>query len=79
MGFFPIQATLQVVCLSDAFIFPVLKEVYEFLIQNLEPVVHGRGRKADSLDEIYLGVHEGLLYARKINPVEGGICGSEIY
>uniref|UniRef100_A0A2P2M1S8 Uncharacterized protein MANES_15G048100 n=1 Tax=Rhizophora mucronata TaxID=61149 RepID=A0A2P2M1S8_RHIMU len=40
-------------------------------IESLEPEVHGRGRKIDSLDEIYLGVHNELLYARKINPVEG--------
>lgn len=39
--------------------------------QRLEPVVHGRGRKADSLDEAYLGVYEDLLYARKTKPVEG--------
>jgi 7-hydroxymethyl chlorophyll a reductase len=37
----------------------------------LEPVVHGRGRKADSFDEAYFGVHEELLYARKTKPVEG--------
>lgn len=37
----------------------------------MEPVVHGRGRKGDSLDEVYLGVYEELLYARKTKPVEG--------
>lgn len=41
------------------------------VFQRLEPVVHGRGRKTDTLDETYLGVHEELLYARKVNPVEG--------
>ncbi|XP_052477512.1 7-hydroxymethyl chlorophyll a reductase, chloroplastic isoform X3 [Gossypium raimondii] len=40
-------------------------------VQNLEPVVHGRGRKLDSLDETYLGVYDKLLYARKVKPVEG--------
>lgn len=40
-------------------------------LQELEPLVHGRGRKVDSLDETYLGVHEKLLYARKTKPVEG--------
>ncbi|KAF8014325.1 hypothetical protein BT93_H0232 [Corymbia citriodora subsp. variegata] len=40
-------------------------------IEELEPRVHGRGRKTDSLDETYLGVHENLLYARKTQPVEG--------
>lgn len=40
-------------------------------MQELEPIVHGRGRKASSLDETYLGVFEQLLYARKTEPVEG--------
>lgn len=34
-------------------------------------MVHGRGRRKDSLDDTYLGVHEELLYARKTKPVEG--------
>lgn len=42
-----------------------------FPIQRLEPVVHGRGRKTDTSDETYWGVHEELLYARKLKPVEG--------
>lgn len=42
-----------------------------FRVQSLEPVVHGRGRKSDSLDETYLGVYDKLLYARKVEPVEG--------
>jgi hypothetical protein len=45
-----------------------------FPFQKLEPVVHGRGRKTDTLDETYLGVYEELLYARKLNPVEGIFC-----
>lgn len=41
----------------------------------MEPVVHGRGRKTETLDETYFGVHEKLLYARKIKPVEGtSVC-----
>lgn len=39
--------------------------------QSLEPVVHGRGRKADSLEDTYFGVHQEQLYARKLKPVEG--------
>ncbi|GKC37837.1 7-hydroxymethyl chlorophyll a reductase, chloroplastic [Tanacetum coccineum] len=38
---------------------------------GLEQAVHGRGRNADSLDDAYFGVHEELLYALKIKPVEG--------
>ena len=39
-------------------------------MQDLEPIVHGRGRK-DSMDEMYFGVHDQLLYARKTEPVQG--------
>ncbi|KAM3403782.1 hypothetical protein ACQJBY_007101 [Aegilops geniculata] len=39
-------------------------------VEDLEPVVHGRGRK-DTMDEMYYGVHEQLLYARKTEPVQG--------
>uniref|UniRef100_N1QQF8 7-hydroxymethyl chlorophyll a reductase, chloroplastic n=1 Tax=Aegilops tauschii TaxID=37682 RepID=N1QQF8_AEGTA len=41
-------------------------------VEDLEPVVHGRGRK-DTMDEMYYGVHEQLLYARKMEPVQGFI------
>jgi 7-hydroxymethyl chlorophyll a reductase len=40
------------------------------LNQDLEPLVHGRARK-ESMDEMYFGVYDQLLYARKIQPVEG--------
>lgn len=32
--------------------------------------MHGRGRE-EGADEMYFGVHEELLYARKTKPVEG--------
>ncbi|OIV98865.1 hypothetical protein TanjilG_21200 [Lupinus angustifolius] len=63
--------------LCDTYYIAHVKNACAFLgdgmsrIERLEPVVHGRGRKTDTLDETYLGVHEELLYARKINPVEG--------
>jgi 7-hydroxymethyl chlorophyll a reductase len=37
----------------------------------MEPEVHGRGRNEEDKDEIYFGVHEKLLYAKKKKPVEG--------
>ncbi|XP_050372280.1 7-hydroxymethyl chlorophyll a reductase, chloroplastic [Argentina anserina] len=63
--------------LCDTYYIAHVKEACAFLgdgmskIERLEPVVHGRGRKPDSLDEMHLGVYEELLYARKIKPVEG--------
>lgn len=44
-----------------------------FLHQVLEPTVHGRARTVE-FDEIYFGVHEQLLYAKKIKPVEGTVA-----
>lgn len=39
-------------------------------VEDLEPIVHGRGRK-DTMDELYFGVHDQLLYSRKTQPVQG--------
>jgi len=58
-------------CFSLVKIFCLTKVAYCFPFQRLEPVVHGRGRKTDNMDETYLGVYEELLYARKLLPVEG--------
>ncbi|XP_007034550.2 PREDICTED: 7-hydroxymethyl chlorophyll a reductase, chloroplastic isoform X2 [Theobroma cacao] len=63
--------------LCDTYYVAHVKDACAFLgdgmskIESFEPVVHGRGRKSDSLDETYLGVYEKLLYARKTKPVEG--------
>lgn len=63
--------------LCDTYYIAHVKNACAFLgdgmskIEALEPVVHGRGRKASSMDETYMGVYENLLYARKISPVEG--------
>ncbi|CAB4261927.1 unnamed protein product [Prunus armeniaca] len=62
--------------LCDTYYIAHVKEACAFLgdgmskIEGLEPVVHGRGRKTGSSDEMYLGVYEELLYARKVMPVE---------
>nr|CAB3480926.1 unnamed protein product [Digitaria exilis] len=39
-------------------------------VEDLEPLVHGRGRK-EGMDEMYFGVYDQLLYARKTKPLEG--------
>ncbi|KDO55726.1 hypothetical protein CISIN_1g011872mg [Citrus sinensis] len=63
--------------LCDTYYIAHVKDACAFLgdgmsrIEGLETVVHGRGRRKDSLDDTYLGVHEELLYARKTKPVEG--------
>ncbi|GMN61449.1 hypothetical protein TIFTF001_030538 [Ficus carica] len=63
--------------LCDTYYIAHVKNACAFLgdgmsrIESLEPVVHGRGRNIDSLDEAYFGVYDKLLYARKIKPIEG--------
>ncbi|GAU49108.1 hypothetical protein TSUD_13490 [Trifolium subterraneum] len=76
-GTYPAKDQCSRCGLCDTYYIAHVKSACAFLgdgmskIEKLEPVVHGRGRKTDTLDETYLGVYEELLYARKLNPVEG--------
>ncbi|KNA21393.1 hypothetical protein SOVF_043290 [Spinacia oleracea] len=76
-GTYPAKDHCSQCGLCDTYYIAHVKDACAFLgdgmsrIESLEPLVHGRGRKEDSLDETYLGVYEDLLYARKIKPVEG--------
>ncbi|XP_043706641.1 7-hydroxymethyl chlorophyll a reductase, chloroplastic isoform X2 [Telopea speciosissima] len=76
-GTYPAKDHCSQCGLCDTYYIAHVKNACAFLgdgmskIEGLEPIVHGRGRKVDSLDETYFGVHEDLLYARKIKPVEG--------
>ncbi|KAL1330377.1 hypothetical protein AAHE18_12G106800 [Arachis hypogaea] len=76
-GTYPAKDHCSSCGLCDTYYIAHVKNACAFLgdgmsrIERLEPVVHGRGRKTDTLDETYLGVHEEVLYARKLNPVEG--------
>ncbi|XP_058095030.1 7-hydroxymethyl chlorophyll a reductase, chloroplastic [Magnolia sinica] len=76
-GTYPAKDHCSQCGLCDTYYIAHVKNACAFLgdgmsrIENLEPTVHGRGRKAGSLDDAYFGVHEELLYARKTKPVEG--------
>lgn len=35
--------------------------------------MHGRGRNPDSMEDLFFGVHDEMLYARKTEPIEGEI------
>lgn len=76
-GTYPAKDHCSQCGLCDSYYIAHVKNACAFLgdgmsrIEALEPTVHGRGRKEDSLDEIYMGVYENLLYARKTQPVEG--------
>ncbi|PUZ52750.1 hypothetical protein GQ55_6G294500 [Panicum hallii var. hallii] len=45
-------------------------------VEDLEPLVHGRGRK-ESMDEMYFGVHDQLLYARKTEPIQDEVIAAK--
>lgn len=76
-GTYPAKDHCSQCGLCDTYYIAHVKEACAFLgdgmsrIESLEPVVHGRGRKADSLQDTYFGVHQEQLYARKLKPVEG--------
>ncbi|KAG0486765.1 hypothetical protein HPP92_008860 [Vanilla planifolia] len=75
-GVYPAKEHCSRCGLCDTYYIAHVKDSCAFLgdgmsrIEDLEPVVHGRGRKSSS-EEMYFGVHEDLMYARKLNPVEG--------
>lgn len=75
-GVYPAKDHCSRCGLCDTYYIAHVKNACAFLgdgmsrIEELEPRVHGRGR-GESSDEMYFGVHEELLYARKIKPVEG--------
>ncbi|RWR96075.1 7-hydroxymethyl chlorophyll a reductase, chloroplastic isoform X1 [Cinnamomum micranthum f. kanehirae] len=76
-GVYPAKDHCSRCGLCDTYYIAHVKQACAFLgdgmsrIEGLEDVVHGRGRKVGSSDEMYFGVHEELLYARKTKPVEG--------
>ncbi|WOL18970.1 7-hydroxymethyl chlorophyll a reductase, chloroplastic isoform X2 [Canna indica] len=75
-GVYPAKDHCSRCGLCDTYYIAHVKDACAFLgdgmsrIEALEPEVHGRGRTVES-DDMYFGVHEQLLYAKKIKPVEG--------
>ncbi|KAF0888522.1 hypothetical protein E2562_014741 [Oryza meyeriana var. granulata] len=75
-GVYPAKDHCSRCGLCDTYYIAHVKSACAFLgdgmsrVEDLEPLVHGRGRKQD-MDEMYFGVYEQLLYARKMKPVEG--------
>ncbi|KAG6475673.1 hypothetical protein ZIOFF_064902 [Zingiber officinale] len=75
-GVYPAKDHCSRCGLCDTYYIAHVKDACAFLgdgmsrIEVLEPIVHGRGRTAES-DDMYFGVHQQLLYAKKIKPVEG--------
>lgn len=50
---------------------PFCLNICVLCVQKLELQVHGRGRDHNSLDDLLFGVNQEMLYAQKIQPVEG--------
>ncbi|XP_074567843.1 7-hydroxymethyl chlorophyll a reductase, chloroplastic [Curcuma longa] len=75
-GVYPAKDHCSRCGLCDTYYIAHVKDACAFLgdgmsrIEVLEPRVHGRGRTTES-DDMYFGVHQQLLYAKKIKPVEG--------
>uniref|UniRef100_A0A0D6R0M3 Coenzyme F420 hydrogenase/dehydrogenase beta subunit C-terminal domain-containing protein n=1 Tax=Araucaria cunninghamii TaxID=56994 RepID=A0A0D6R0M3_ARACU len=76
-GVYPAKDHCSQCGLCDTYYIAHVKNACAFLgdgmsrIEVLEPRIHGRGRKEDSLDDLYFGVHEEMNYARRIEPLEG--------
>lgn len=60
--------------LCDTYYIHYVKEACAFLNQQfptLEGVTHGRSRDLENSDELYFGVHQTMMAARKQEPIEG--------
>ncbi len=60
--------------LCDTYYIHYVKEACAFLNQQfpeLEAQTHGRTRDLDSDDDVYFGVHQSMMAARKTEPIEG--------
>ncbi|TAD75554.1 MAG: hypothetical protein EA001_14095 [Oscillatoriales cyanobacterium] len=60
--------------LCDTYYVHYVKEACAFINQqvaDLEAQAHGRSRDLDSEDDLYFGVHQEMMAARKTEPIEG--------
>jgi len=60
--------------LCDTYYIHYVKEACAFINQQigeLEEVTHDRARNLDNPDELYFGVHQEMIAARKTEPIEG--------
>jgi 3,8-divinyl protochlorophyllide a 8-vinyl-reductase (ferredoxin) len=60
--------------LCDTYYIHYVKEACAFLnqqIAELEAEAHGRSRNLEAENDVYFGVHQGMMVARKQQPIEG--------
>lgn len=76
-GVYPAKENCSQCGLCDTYYIAHVKSSCAFLgtgmskVELLEPKVHGRGRNQDSLEDLHFGVHEEMLYAKRIEPIDG--------
>lgn len=70
----PAKALCSECGLCDTYYIHYVKEACAFLneqIANLEQQAHGRARNLDNSDDLYFGVHQDMMAARKKEPIPG--------
>ncbi len=70
----PAKALCSECGLCDTYYVHYVKEACAFINQQipaLEAQTHGRSRDLDSPDDVYFGVHQSMMAARKTEPIEG--------
>ncbi len=70
----PAKALCSECGLCDTYYIHYVKEACAFLnqqIAELEAEAHGRSRNLDNEDDWYFGVHQGMMAARKKQPIDG--------
>jgi 3,8-divinyl protochlorophyllide a 8-vinyl-reductase (ferredoxin) len=70
----PAKALCSECGLCDTYYVHYVKEACAFInqqISTLEAQTHGRSRDLDAPDDVYFGVHQSMMAARKTEPIEG--------
>ncbi len=70
----PAKALCSECGLCDTYYVHYVKEACAFInqqISTLETQTHGRSRDLEASDDVYFGVHQSMMAARKTEPIEG--------
>eukprot|EP00250_Pteridium_aquilinum_P013030 c21089_g1_i2 orf=189-1514(-) len=76
-GVYPAKENCSQCGLCDTYYIAHVKSSCAFLgngmskVELLEPKVHGKGRDKDSMEDLHFGVHEEMLYGKRIEPIDG--------
>ena len=70
----PAKALCSECGLCDTYYIHYVKDACAFITQHiseLETEIHGRSRDLENENDLYFGVHQDMIAARKIDPIEG--------